>query len=167
MKTLYLLRHAKSSRDDSALEDHDRPLSRRGKLDCPLIAKTISELEIPIEHIYCSPARRTRSTLRRIRQDITLPLPEHQLDDNLYTFDHEPLLDWLKERKQSEDNILLVGHNPAFEDLAELLTGRDLGHVPTCGFLELNLRVEYWDQLRAGCGELKHFLRPRQLRSPS
>lgn len=165
MKTLYLLRHAKSDKDEPGLDDTDRQLNRRGKQDCLIMARAIDRLDLHFEHVYCSPARRAASTLKRIRGEIEHRFPDDvHLDDNLYTFDEGHVLNWLKECGSQEDNLLLIGHNPAIGNLAGYLTGRDLEHVPTCGFLEIRLKVEYWDQLRAHCGEVVHFLRPRQFR---
>lgn len=166
MKTLYLLRHAKSDKNEPGLDDTDRQLNRRGKQDCLLMGRAIGDLNCAFEHIYCSTARRARGTLKRLRGEMPAgQFPDRaHFDDELYTFDHEQLLEWLRGRSSQVDHPLLIGHNPAIADLAGFLTGRDMDHVPTCSFIELRLKVEYWDQLRPHCGEIVRFLRPRQFR---
>ncbi|MBB3046838.1 phosphohistidine phosphatase [Litorivivens lipolytica] len=163
MKTLYLLRHAKSSHDDDSLDDFDRPLSKRGKRDAVAVASVIEKHCSAVEHIFSSPAKRCRSTIKRVRNALDAPSGELTLDDALYSFDHNDLLNWLKDRDTRLQCILLVGHNPALEDLLEVLTGQGHRHFPTAGFAELQLKVEYWDQIRAGCADLIHFDSPKDL----
>lgn len=165
MKTLYLLRHAKSGHDDPTLDDFDRPLNKRGKKDALAMAEIIADHCHDVQHVYSSPAKRCRSTVKRIRAALDTPAGELTLDDALYTFDSTELLSWLKERDNSLDRILVTGHNPALHDLIALLTGRSLLQFPSASFAELYLRVEYWDQLRAGCGELLHCLTPRDIQT--
>lgn len=166
MKTLYLLRHAKSSRDDASLADLDRPLSKRGKKDALAMADVIAEHCPDVQHVYSSPAKRCRSTVKRIRNALNTPAGELTLDDALYTFEANDLLGWLKERDNALDRILVTGHNPALHDLVDLLCGRSLIHFPSATFAEVSLRIEYWDQLRPGCGELQHCLTPRDFHTP-
>jgi phosphohistidine phosphatase len=163
VKTLYLLRHAKSSHDDESLDDFDRPLSKRGKRDALAIASVIEQHCSAVQHIYSSPAKRCRSTIKRVRNALDAPSGELTLDDALYTFDHTQLLAWLRDCDTRLQRILVVGHNPALEDLLIMLTGLDHKHFPTAGFAELHLKVEYWDQIRAGCAELIHFDSPKDI----
>ncbi|WP_372781129.1 histidine phosphatase family protein [Litorivivens sp.] len=160
MKTLYLLRHAKSSHDDESLDDIDRPLNKRGKRDAVAMATVVGEYCHKVQHIFCSPAKRCRSTIKRVRDALDAPTGELTLDDALYTFDADILLNWIRERDPKLDCILVVGHNPAFEDVIRLLTGQPLKHFPTGAFAELHLKVEYWDQARAGCADLLHMESP-------
>ena len=163
MKTLYLLRHAKSDHDDISLPDFERPLNKRGKKDAVTMAAAISEHCRDVQHVYSSPAKRCRSTVKRIRKALDTPAGELTLDDALYTFEASELLAWLKERSNDVDRILVTGHNPALENLIDLLCNQSLIHFPTAAFAEIFLRIEYWDQLRPGCGELLHCLTPRDV----
>lgn len=163
MKTLFLLRHAKSSHDDEALDDIDRPLSKRGKKDALMLASVISEHCHDVQHIYCSPAKRCRSTIKRIRNALDAPTGELTLDDRLYTFDVDVLISWLREIDPRLERVLIVGHNPALQEALAALTGQPLQHFPSGAFAELHLKIEYWDQLRAGCAELLHLRVPKDL----
>jgi phosphohistidine phosphatase len=166
VKTLYLLRHAKSNRDESPLPDFDRPLNKRGKKDALIMADAIAEHCSGLQHVYSSPAKRCRSTVKRIRTALDTPPGELTLDDALYTFESADLFSWLKERDNNLDRILVTGHNPALHDLIALLSGRALRQFPSASFAEIFLRIEYWDQLRPGCGELQHCLSPRDFYTP-
>lgn len=161
MKTLYLLRHAKSNHDDASLTDFDRPLNKRGKKDALAMAEAIAEHCPNVQHVYSSPAKRCRSTVKRIRSALDTPAGALTLDDALYTFEANNLVTWLKERDNTLDRILLTGHNPALHDLIALLCARSLIQFPSAAFAEVFLRIEYWDQLRPGCGDLLHCLTPR------
>ena len=165
MKTLYLLRHAKSAHDDTSIADIDRPLNKRGKKDALAMADVIADHCHDVQHVYSSPARRCRSTVKRIRTALDTPAGALTLDDALYTFEAADLLAWLKERDNALDRILVTGHNPALHDLISTLSGRSLLQFSTASFAEIFLRVEYWDQLRPGCGDLLHCLAPRDIQS--
>lgn len=165
MKTLYLLRHAKSSHDDESVDDIGRPLNKRGKKDALAMAPVIAEHCSGIQHVFCSPAKRCRSTIKRVRPALDTPAGALTLDDELYTFEASALSAWLKQRDNKLDRILVTGHNPALVDLIGQLSGRKLLHFPTSAFAEIALRIEYWDQLRPGCGELLHCLTPRDIHS--
>ena len=160
MKTLYLLRHAKSSHDDGTLDDIDRPLNKRGKRDAIAMASVIEHYCHDLQHIYCSPAKRCRSTIKRVRDALDAPSGELTLDDALYTFEADALLSWIRDRDPKLERILVIGHNPAMEDAISQLIGQPLKQFPTGAFAELHLKVEYWDQARANCADLLHFETP-------
>ncbi|TXS89289.1 phosphoglycerate mutase [Parahaliea maris] len=164
MKTLHLLRHAKSSWDDPLLADRDRPLNRRGQRDAPRMGQALSTRLDPMA-VSCSPARRARLTLEGLCQGWPeLANCAHDIQESLYTFDYRDLLDWLSCVPGSSDSLFLVGHNPAFTDLANVLTGTPvLDNLPTAGYLRLELSTDGWTDL-PGSGVLSERLFPRELR---
>ena len=164
MKTLHLLRHAKASSDDDTLDDKARPLTKRGKRDCALVAAQLQNAE-RIEYIYCSSARRAEETLQCFQAESSVfDQASIAHDDALYTFDSTALLSWLRELPHDQTQALIIGHNPALVDLANYLYDGKIGHMGTCTFIELEVNVEYWDQLRPDSAKLIDIIRPKQLR---
>ena len=169
MKTIELLRHAKSSWRDPNLKDHQRPLKRRGLRDCARIGEALSPRLRELSRCYCSSATRARQTL-----DAVLSHAHHQVgceilsDDALYTFDPHRLLAWLHQRDREERQLMLVGHNPALTQLSQWLCDEVtavLSHVPTCGYLRLECAIEDWSELDLGSASLVQHVYPRDLRT--
>ncbi len=161
MKQLFLIRHAKSSWKEPGLRDHDRPLAGRGRRQLGIMGPIVRDagaLDVPV---FCSTATRARQTLRGLLTGQATPPVEYDAD--LYTFDHRDLLDWLRQCEQ--ERLTLVGHNPAFEDLADYLLVNGPGHLPTCSFLHLELPVESWRQLKGNSGHLLRFETPKRVLS--
>ncbi|MBW2940494.1 SixA phosphatase family protein [Zhongshania aquimaris] len=165
MKTLYLLRHAKSDWDDDKLTDADRPITKRGKRDCQLVSAELQRLERRFSHVFCSTAKRAQETLKRFQIDSNVFDDADIIHDNaIYTFEAAKLLAWLKELPQAIDSAVIIGHNPALAELANYLYDGKIGHFGTCTFLELEINIEYWDQLRADSAKLSDIIRPKQFR---
>lgn len=170
MKQLYLMRHAKSEWDDPELDDHDRPLSPRGERAAPLIAEHLKSRAVQPGLILCSTARRTRDTLGFLAPvlDGVPVLFERQV----YTFNPDSLFDRLRLLEDRLKTVLVVGHNPALQDLILMLTDGQAATAarraledkfPTAAYAELDLDIDSWRDLATGCGRLAHFMRPRDL----
>ena len=135
MRSLYLLRHAKSSWADPALSDHERPLAPRGRRDAKRIAAHLLELGIAPELVLCSTALRTRETLELIRPALDAAAIV-ELEAALYAAWAETLLERLREVPDERRSVMLIGHNPGLEDLALMLASagperdRTRGEVP-------------------------------------
>lgn len=165
MKTLYLLRHAKSDWNDDRLSDADRPITKRGKRDCQLVAAELQRSGRRFKHVYCSTAKRAQETLKRFQVDSDVFDDAEIIHENAaYTFEAAKLLAWLKDFPQSQHSAFIIGHNPAIAELANYLYDGKLGHVGTCTFMELEINIEYWDQLRADSAKLTDIIRPKQFR---
>ncbi|MCB1702683.1 MAG: histidine phosphatase family protein [Pseudomonadales bacterium] len=164
MKTLHLLRHAKSSWDKPGLSDRDRGLNKRGKRDAPRMGQALARRLQPMA-ISVSPARRAQLTLGGLCDGWpALNQMDHVTEEALYTFSAEDLFAWLRERDEREAEQFIIGHNPALTDLANALAGNDgLANLPTAGYLELSLRIDLWNDLRQGCARMEFSLFPRQL----
>lgn len=164
MKTVRLTRHAKSSWDRPELDDRERGLNGRGKRDLPRMAAALSSRFAP-GVIHASPARRAELTLRGLcaHWPELARLP-HKLDEDLYTFSARDLVAWLAARPPESDAAWIIGHNPALTDLVNYLcAGGHLDNLPTCGFVELELAVDRWDQVMQGSADITALLVPRQL----
>lgn len=171
MKTLYLLRHAKSSWSDPSLHDRDRPLNQRGRQAAPLMGRHMQqELYLP-EIIYCSSAARTRETLTRLTGDWD-EVPPVYIEDGLYEFGAgASYLEVIRSAPDDTRSIMLIGHNPSMEMLADYLTaGGDQGALermsfkfPTCALAVLSFDLLQWSGVKEGSGRLENFIAPREL----
>ena len=166
MKTLILLRHAKSSWDHPGLSDSERPLAARGKRACRALGVPLRPLLEPFDDeaaaICCSPARRARATLKRVLKSAGLKRP-FTLEDALYTFDGEALWNWCRSLPEHQQRVLVVGHNPALEQLAQRLVDAPSPALPTGACIGFELAVERWAELAPGCGRLLVYFTPRAL----
>jgi phosphohistidine phosphatase len=163
-KQLLLLRHAKSSWNDPSLADRDRGLNNRGRRDAPRMGRALAPMLQP-HSIYVSPARRAQLTLGGL-QDGWPELQQltHVTDEALYTFSADDLVSWLRGQDDSSESLFLIGHNPAFTDLANWICGEHvLDNLPTAGFVRLSLDLDRWSALCKGCGSLQDSLFPREL----
>jgi phosphohistidine phosphatase len=168
MRTLMLLRHAKSSWSDPGLADVDRPLSPRGERAARRIAEYLRRNGIRPSLVLCSPARRTRQTLDAIEPALGTTCAV-ELAPELYGASAETLLERLRAVPDSADSVLLIGHNPGLEELALMLAerGAELPRLrekfPTAALATIVVRHDSWEALGPGCGELVDYVVPREL----
>ncbi len=167
MKTLYLLRHARSSWKDETLADHERPLAGRGRKAAKRMAEYMRAEGILPALVLCSSARRARETLERL-----LPGPngdmEVEIEDDLYAAGAEELLARLRRVPADVPSVLLIAHNPGLEQLAASLARAgerlpDLEAKYPTGALAVLAFEGSWDGLRPGVAELTVFVKPRDL----
>ena len=169
MKSLTLLRHAKSSWADPGQDDFDRPLNARGIAAARLIGREMRALGLTFDAVLASPARRAVETLERAAE--TYGTLAHGHDRRLYLASPETLAAIARETNDSVDRLLLVGHNPGFHMLALRLTGGSNGPLeaelaakyPTGALAEIGLPIARWRDLDDGTGQLTRFIRPRDL----
>src|SRR5690554_3857619 len=149
MKTLILVRHAKSSWNDPALRDFDRPLNERGKHDAPLMAKRLVERAVQPQRVLCSPALRTVSTAEVFASQLSIPRSLVHMDRQIYQAGHPQLLQLLCQQDDKFGAIMLIGHNPGLTDLFNSLAGdASIDNLPTCCVAQLTFEVDCWTQLR-------------------
>ena len=149
MKTLYLLRHAKSSWDDASLPDRDRPLEARGERDAARMSKRWSQRIEKPELILSSPAARA------LRRPIVAPgmdygTKEIAIDERLYAATEVTVLHIIEAQRDKLDRVMLVGHNPGFAELAHHFDS-GITHMPTCALVEFRFEARTW----AGIGRVK------------
>ena len=159
---LYLLRHAKSSWDHPGLADHDRPLAKRGRRAATALRSYVQEHEIAPALVLCSTARRARETLERIRPALRAPVVRHEPD--LYGASAQALLERLERVPDRVGSVMLIGHNPAIEELAQALAGPTPGSkFPTGTLATLTVPCASWRDIGRDRAELVGFVRPRDL----
>ena len=162
MKTLHLIRHAKSSWDYVHLADIERPLNMRGRKSCKIMAHPIENAGCQFEHVFCSPAIRAQSTIEGINREILHTDIEWETDDQLYTFDAENLFHWCQAVNEVYSNIVIVGHNPALTELTNYLSDSQIENLPTCGYIQLVTKQSIkWQSIAKGSFILAHFLTPK------
>ena len=168
MKTLTLLRHAKSSWDDPVARDFDRPLNPRGRRAARTIGREMRTQGLAFDAVVASPAVRVIETIDDVGQAYGGPL-EPRYDQRIYLASTSSLMDIVHELDDAADRVLIVGHNPGLEQLALMLT-RD-GELraalavkyPTATVAVISLPVERWTEVEQGIGTLDRFIRPRDL----
>ncbi len=145
MKTLTLVRHAKSSWQDKSLSDRDRPLNKRGERDVPIMGKRIVEAGIRPSLIICSPARRAWTTAKAIATEIGYPIEFLQRENKLYLASLDDLLDVLESQESGFNSLMIVGHNPGLTTFANYLSPGVTGNVPTAGVMSVSFDREDWN----------------------
>ena len=163
MKTLILLRHAKSSHEDQGLKDIDRPLNERGIADAKVIGGLIRKKKIQPDLIVASPAERVKQTVDLVLKAARLS-EELVFDKRIYEASAGVLFKVLREINDNSNIVMLIGHNPGLEDLLERLTG-ETARLPTATLAVVELNVEHWTEVRTNAGNLKVRVTPKELKS--
>lgn len=162
MKTLYLLRHAKSSWDDAGLDDYHRPLNQRGERDAPRMGKRLRHAGINPNLICSSSAVRAISTARLVAAELGYPAESIQQDKRLYHAGPEEILDVLRSIAPATDSVMLVGHNPGFTEFANDLLNEDIDNLPTAGVIGARLPIDSWKEARWGIGKMFLYEYPKK-----
>jgi phosphohistidine phosphatase len=168
MRTIFLLRHGKSSWSDSTIADTDRPLAPRGERAAKRIAKYLRRKKIRPALVLCSPSLRTRQTLEAIQPSLGKKCTV-ELVPELYGASEQELLERLRALPEGLGSVLLIGHNPGLQDLALALAsqGAELEHLrekfPTGALATLVVERDSWAALSPGDAELVDYVVPRQL----
>ena len=162
MKTLTLVRHAKSSWDDSSLSDRDRGLNARGKRDAPVMGERIAAAGVRPSMIITSPAVRAWTTAKIIAQEIGYPIEFLQRENDLYLASLDTLLDVVVAQENEFNNLMIVGHNPGLTDFANFLSPGLTSNLPTAGVVSVSLNVEDWKLYERPATELLIFDYPKK-----
>ena len=161
MKTLYLLRHAKSSWENADSADFDRPLNERGLRAAPRVGKKIFDSRFQIDLIISSPATRAKQTAILIKDAARIE-SEINFDERIYEASPRRLLEVAAEIADDTETIMLVGHNPGLEGFIKILTG-EIEQMPTAALAVIDLKIKKWREITSGCGSLQKLIRPKSL----
>jgi phosphohistidine phosphatase len=170
MKTLILLRHAKSGWNDPALRDFDRPLNPRGRRAAKVVGREIKALGMSFDRVLASPAARVIETISELESGLGSKLAP-VFDERLYLASTATLLAAIHETPETVEHLLLIGHNPGLEELALLLSGTNDEQLrqevaikyPTATLAELSLDTTAWGNVGEASATLTRFIRPRDL----
>jgi phosphohistidine phosphatase len=167
-RELLVLRHAKSAWDTDAPTDFERPLAKRGKRDCPRMGRWLEERGLVPDVTVSSPAKRARQTARRTLDAMGEPEDAVLYDERIYGAGLGTLLGVLAECPAESRRVMLVGHNPAFEELVAFLGGAaavtppDGKLMPTATVAHLRMPDD-WGELAYGAAEIVEIMRPKWL----
>jgi phosphohistidine phosphatase len=164
LKTLVLIRHAKSSWKDASLADRDRPLNGRGERDAPKMGRRLAAWAGAPDLVVSSPAVRALTTARFIAKGVGYPVKRIVEDERLYAGDRTELLDAIRGLDDRLDMVFLFSHNPGLTDLVNALSEEPVDNVPTCGVVKFRVDADYWANVRADTVQRIDFDYPKRVR---
>jgi len=159
MKTLYLLRHAKSSWDDPNLADFDRPLNDRGRSAAPFMGELMANRDLSPDLILSSPAERAKQTAELVRK-ASGNAAEIRHEELIYEASPQMLLQIASAIKPRFDSAMIVGHNPGIESFIRVLTKRS-ERMPTAALAVIDLDIDDWSKIAPASGSLRELIRPK------
>lgn len=157
MKRLTLLRHAKAERDSPDGSDFGRPLNDRGRRDAARMGEEMRRLGLRFDEVLASPARRVVETVEHVGE--LAPTYEPRI----YEASSGQLSGLVGTTDDGVESLLMVGHNPGFEQLARQLTVNGIESFPTAALAEILLPADHWRDVELGSGQLTRFITPKQL----
>ena len=161
MKTLYLLRHAKSSWSFDDLSDQDRPLNDRGRDDAPTMGKALAKRRICPDLIVSSPAVRAMSTAALVARELQYAHDKIQIETGIYGADLDDLLAIIKALPDAAGSALLVGHNPTITETVNALSPTSVNEMPTAAVVCLHFECDKWAEVSKVNAEYYFYDYPR------
>lgn len=149
MKTLYIMRHAKSSWELD-LADHDRPLNDRGNTDAHLVGKALKSKIKPVDRYICSTANRAYTTAKIVLSCLDVDEEKLTKEPKLYDFEGHQVIDIIKGTDDDVDTLMIFGHNYAFTSIVNLYGGIRLDNLPTAGLVAITFDTDHWNQIDIG-----------------
>lgn len=162
MKTLYLMRHAKSSWDDLNLSDHDRPLNKRGNRDANSMGELLRARGLKPDLVMSSTANRARTTAGIIIPALGISAEKITLEKAIYEASVTTLKALIRNISDEHQSAMLFGHNPGFTWTATELSGNYFENVPTCGMVSIEFSVESWQNVSSESGKLLGYDYPKK-----
>ena len=163
MKTLYMVRHAKSSWKDENLEDIDRPLNKRGKRDAPFMGKLLQEKGILPDVLMTSPALRAHTTAHLFADQMDYPTDKLIVNNAIYEADVSDLLQVIQNDLKNEwDSAMIFGHNMTYTTFANLYADSYIDNVPTCAIVAIAFDVKSWSKVTRENGRVLFFEYPKK-----
>ncbi len=160
MRTLYIVRHAKSSWKDEGLSDFDRPLNERGKRDAPFMGDILKDKKVNADFILSSPAKRAKKTATTIAEKIGYPGNKITFNEEIYEASLNTLVSLVKEIDNKYNSVMIFGHNPGLTTLSNHISDRFIDNIPTCGIVALQTDKK-WNELDKNSFKLLFFEQPK------
>lgn len=161
MKTLYLVRHAKSSWKHD-VDDHERPLKQRGENDATLVAEKAKKTITPPQKIISSDAVRALSTAKYFKEALGIEDAAFKLNPELYDFSGQNVMRCIKSLDDELDSVMIVGHNHAFTSIVNMIGNKYIENIPTAGFVMIEFDENKWSDISTG--KTKKTIFPRDLK---
>ena len=165
MKSLYFVRHAKSSWRDPLLSDEMRPLNSRGKRDAPYMASMMADNESSPDLLISSTAVRAKRTANHFLKAFGLDKSKLVKDQRLYLASPQAMLDVIRELPNDYSTIYLFGHNPGMTEIANHFSDEYVDNVPTCGIVKITCNINEWYELNKQNSRRTQFYYPKQFGS--
>jgi phosphohistidine phosphatase len=163
MKTIYIVRHAKSSWDRVDLTDEKRPLMDKGKKRTKKVIRYLEEKKTTIDYIISSPAVRAYETAKILAHGLKYPAEAIKIEPQLYHADGEWILEHFSMLPERCESVMIVGHNPALTDLANLLLKSPIENLPTSGVVSISFDANNWKTLPVAVPRTNFVLFPKEL----
>lgn len=154
MKTLFLIRHAKSDWSDQSLADFDRPLNKRGKKDAPFMGEVLNEKGIIPDLIISSPAKRAKKTAIEIAETLNYPSKKIVFEEELYDASSNDILHIVRSINEQNTSAMIFGHNPGLTLLNNFISNKYIDNIPTTGIVALSLDIEWSEVDKFSCKQL-------------
>lgn len=161
MKSVIIVRHAKSSWDSPGMADFDRPLNDRGKEDGPKMAKRLKEKEVAVDTFLSSPAKRAKKTAQLFAAELGVDKDQIKFVPELYQAASETFFDVIAAAPPAADSIMLFSHNPGITDFANSLTEVRIDNMPTCSVFAVKTSASDWKDFKNAPKEFWFFDYPR------
>lgn len=164
MKTLYLVRHAKSSWDFPDLTDKERPLNKRGNRNAPVMAEYLKKRMSSPDIFICSPSQRTKETANYFLKAFDKNRNQMIYEEDLYHAYENDFEKVISHINNSHDSAMLFAHNPGITDYVNELTNRFIDNIPTCGVAAIDLDIDMWGDIKRAKGELMFYYYPKGIK---
>ena len=162
MKTLYLVRHAKSSWKEKGLADKDRPLNKRGAEYADMMVNLLKKVNNIPDSIITSPAKRASDTAIIFSKGFFENPDQIQTNELLYMADYEDFISVIKEVKEEFSKMMLFSHNPGITFFACAVSNADIENIPTCGIVRIDFNIDSWKNISTVKGEVVFFEYPKK-----
>lgn len=161
MKILLVVRHAKSSWDNSVLSDFERPLNDRGKKDAPVMAERLKDKKIKIDAYISSPAKRAKKTAKIFMEEFGAKEKDLTLVQSLYEASVDDFYHAVERLDDKDDTVALFSHNPGVTDFINSLECSPIYNMPTCGVYALKINTKHWKEFKEAGKEFLFFDYPK------
>ncbi len=161
MKTVYLVRHAKSSWDDISLRDSERPLNKRGLRDAPFMAKLLNKKGVRPDAIISSPAVRALTTAAFFKNELDPEGEEVLVEDEIYEAMSATIVKLIQRLPENLETVMIFGHNPTFTGVANFYTDKFIANIPTCGIARIDADIDDWMKFLPGKAKLTEYHYPK------
>ena len=162
MKTVYIVRHAKSSWDYHSLRDSERPLNNRGLRDAPFMAKMLRKKGAKPDAIISSPAVRALTTATFFKNELHIEGADILIKDEIYEAMASTIIHLIQNLPEDLNTVMLFGHNPTFTSVANMFSEKFIGNMPTCSIARINADIQNWKEFKEGNGKVVEFHFPKQ-----
>lgn len=163
MKTVYIVRHAKSSWDSQDISDEKRPLLEKGKKRTKKVIDYFHENQITVDYIISSHAVRALETARIMALGLKYPADQIKVDSSLYYATGDSIIDQFYDLPERYDSVMIVGHNPALTDFVNLFLKEPIENLPTSGVVSLTFKTNRWEELPLAGRTTNFVLFPKEI----